>query len=66
MVILQDNELHPASVRHVVRVHQLNVILQTPAVQANRLPQILGNVEHSIKFSGNNELAGVVDEKGLS
>jgi hypothetical protein len=33
---------------------------------ADRLSQILRNIEHSIKFSGNNELAGVIDEKGFS
>jgi hypothetical protein len=42
------------------------VIIQTPVEPPNSLFQILRNVEHSIKFSGNNELAGVVDEKGLS
>jgi hypothetical protein len=44
---------------------QLNVIIDRPLVPTKRLTQILGNIKRNIKFSGNNELAGVIHEKGL-
>jgi hypothetical protein len=62
-ILVFHNKFDTPHMTDIVGGYQLNMIIQTPGIPPNCFAEILGNIEHSIKFGGNDELAGVVDEK---